>query len=253
MVERDGILRFRQLPCAVDNVAAGRPVPRYVPVLAECSAFDPASLVAWTLLRRGSRLKNPIRERRALPDAQKAGEESPMNRLVLAVATVFALGATAAAAHDYKIGALEIGNPWSRAVPKGGQVAAGYLTIKNTGTAPDRLVGGTSSAAGKVEVHEMSMDKGVMKMRPVSGGLEIKPGETVELKPGSSFHIMMTGLKSPIERGKPFKASLTFEKAGPVEVEFTVVAAGASAPAAAPAGTMPAGMPGMPGMPGMHH
>jgi copper(I)-binding protein len=63
----------------------------------------------------------------------------------------------------------------------------------------------------------------------------------------------MTGLKSPIERGKPFKASLTFEKAGPVEVEFTVVAAGASAPAAAPAGTMPAGMPGMPGMPGMHH
>jgi periplasmic copper chaperone A len=85
-------------------------------------------------------------------------------------------------------------------------------------------------------------------MRPVSGGLEIKPGETVELKPGS-FHIMMTGLKNPIERGKPFKASLTFEKAGPVEVEFTVVAAGASPPAAAPASAMP----GMPGMPGMHH
>jgi copper(I)-binding protein len=229
MVERDGILRFRQLPCAVDNVAAGRPVPRYVPVLAECSAFDPASLVAWTLLRRGSRLKNPIRERRALPDAQKAGEESPMNRLVLAVATVFALGATAAAAHDYKIGALEIGNPWSRAVPKGGQVAAGYLTIKNTGTAPDRLTGGSTPVAGKFEIHEMTMDNGVMRMRPVAGGLVIKPGETLELKP-EAFHIMMMGLKQPIEQGKPFPASLTFEKAGTVDVEFAVQGVGAQAP-----------------------
>jgi periplasmic copper chaperone A len=56
-------------------------------------------------------------------------------------------------------------------------------------------------------------------------------------------------LKQQIERGKPFKASLTFEKAGPVEVEFTVVAPGAPPPAAA----APAGMPGMPGMPGMKH
>jgi len=85
-----------------------------------------------------------------------------------------------------------------------------------------------------------------MKMRPVPEGVEIKPGETVELKP-SSFHIMMMDLKQPIERGKPFKASLTFEKAGPVEVEFMVVAPGATPPAAA-AGTKPSGMPGMPGM-----
>jgi periplasmic copper chaperone A len=159
-------------------------------------------------------------------------------------ACVLSLAAGAAAAQEFKAGALEIDQPWSQATPKGAKVAAGYLTIKNTGTEPDRLVGVTSPAAGKSEIHEMSMDKGVMKMRPVPGGVEIKPGETVELKPGS-FHIMMTGLKNPIERGKPFKASLTFEKAGPVEVEFAVVAAGA----AAPAGTMP----GMPGMPGMHH
>jgi copper(I)-binding protein len=93
------------------------------------------------------------------------------------------------------------------------------------------------------------MDKGVMKMRPVPDGVEIKPGETVELKPGS-FHIMMTDLKKPIERGKPFKASLTFEKAGPVEVEFTVVAQGATPSAAVPAANMPADMHNMPGM---HH
>jgi periplasmic copper chaperone A len=163
-------------------------------------------------------------------------------------ACILLLTAGAAAAQEFKAGPLEIDQPWSRATPKGAKVAAGYLTIKNTGTEPDRLVGVTSPAAGKSEIHEMSMEKGVMKMRPVPGGVEIKPGETVELKPGS-FHIMMTGLKNPIERGKPFKASLTFEKAGPVEVEFTVVAAGASPPAAAPAGTMR----GMPGMPGMHH
>ena len=164
------------------------------------------------------------------------------------MACVLSLAAGAAAAQGFKAGPLEIDQPWSRATPKGAKVAAGYLTIKNTGTEPDRLVGVTSPAAGKSEIHEMSMEKGVMKMRPVPGGVEIKPGETVELKPGS-FHIMMTGLKSPIERGKPFKASLTFEKAGPVEVEFAVVAAGASPPAAASAGTMQ----GMPGMPGMHH
>ena len=152
-------------------------------------------------------------------------------------ACMLSLAAVAATAQEFKAGPLEIDQPWSRATPKGAKVAAGYLTIKNTGTDPDRLLSVTSPAAGKSEIHEMSMDKGVMKMRPVPGGVEIKPGETVELKPGS-FHIMMTGLKNPIERGKPFKASLTFEKAGPVEVEFAVVAAGA----AAPAGTMP-GMP----------
>ena len=159
-------------------------------------------------------------------------------------ACVLALATNLAAAQEFKAGSIEIDNPWSRATPKGAKVAAGYLVIKNSGTDPDRLVGGTSPAAGKVEVHEMSMDKGVMKMRPVSGGLEIKPGETVELKPGS-FHLMMMDLKQQIDKGKPFKASLNFEKAGPIEVEFTVVAPGAAPPLAAtadkPAGAMPAG------------
>jgi periplasmic copper chaperone A len=157
-------------------------------------------------------------------------------------ACLLALATTVAAAQEFKAGAIEIDNPWSRATPKGAKVAAGYLIIKNTGSDPDRLVGGTSPAAGKVEVHEMSMDKGVMKMRPVSGGLEIKPGETVELKPGS-FHLMILDLKQQIENGKPFKASLNFEKAGPVEVQFNVVAPGATPSAAAdkPAGGMPEG------------
>jgi copper(I)-binding protein len=153
-----------------------------------------------------------------------------MKKLGILVAGVIALSSNAQA-YDYKIGALEIDHPWSRAVPKGATVAAGYLTVTNTGTEPDRLVGGSTPVAGKFEIHEMSMDKGVMRMRPVPAGIEIKPGETIELKP-QSFHIMMTGLKQPVEKGKPFKGSLVFEKAGTVEVDFAVEAVGATPKAA---------------------
>jgi len=145
-----------------------------------------------------------------------------------------AILAGAANATDYKAGSLEIDSPWSPAVPRGAKVAAGYMTIKNTGMEPDRLLAISTPVAGKVEIHQMAMDKGVMTMRPLPDGLEIKPGETVDLKP-SSYHLMIMGLKQPIERGKPFKASLNFEKAGPVDVEFMVERLGATSPAAAPA------------------
>ena len=153
--------------------------------------------------------------------------------LFVSLVAVSAISAGAASADDYKLGALEIGQPWSRALPKGATVAAGYLKIKNTGTEPDRLVGGSTPVAGRFEIHEMSMDKGVMKMRPLPSGVEIKPGQTVELKPGAT-HIMMMDVKQPIERGKPFKGSLVFEKAGAVDVDFAVEAVGGT-PAAAPA------------------
>jgi copper(I)-binding protein len=153
-----------------------------------------------------------------------------MKKFGMLVAGVIALSSSAHA-NDYKVGALEIDHPWSRAVPKGATVAAGYLTIKNTGTEPDRLVSGSTPVAGKFEIHEMTMDKGVMRMRPVPAGVVIKPGETVELKP-QSIHIMMTGLKQPIEKGKPFKGSLVFEKAGAVEVDFAVEGVGATPTAA---------------------
>jgi periplasmic copper chaperone A len=168
-----------------------------------------------------------------------------MKKSSLLVASLVALLATVANAKDFKAGDLEIDNPWSRAIPKGASAAAGYMTIKNTGTAPDRLVGISAPVAGKIEVHEMSMDNGVMKMGPVAGGLEIKPGATVELKPGS-FHLMMTNIKQPIEKGKPFTATLTFEKAGTVDVEFAVEGVGATSPAAG-------SMSNMPNMHDMHH
>ena len=143
------------------------------------------------------------------------------------LAAVLALGVNAASAHEYKAGSIEIKHPWSRATPKGSEVAGGYMTLINTGSQPDRLIGGSTPAAGKFEIHEVSMDGGVMKMRPVPNGIEIKPGQTVEFKPGSN-HLMFVGLKKPIEKGKRIKGTLQFEKAGTVEIEYAVEAIGSA-------------------------
>jgi copper(I)-binding protein len=169
-------------------------------------------------------------------------ERYPMNKInLLSVSLITLLMIGVANAKDYKAGVLEIDNPWSRAIPKGASVAAGYMTIKNTGTEPDRLLSASTPVADKIEIHEMTMDHDVMKMRPIRGGLEIAPGATVELKPNSS-HLMIMNVRKPIEKGKPFAASLTFEKAGTVNVEFTVEDIGAQSPATET----------MPNMPHMH-
>jgi hypothetical protein len=164
-----------------------------------------------------------------------------MRTLVGTLAILLAAFGPPADAKDFHAGSLDIAAPWSRATPQGASVAAGYLTIKNTGATADRLVGGASDAAAKFEVHEMSMDGGVMKMRPIQGGLEIKPGETVELKP-QGLHIMFVGLKKPLKQGDHVKATLEFEKAGKVDVDFDVTGMGGPARPAAPSGHS---MPGM--------
>ncbi|MGH6665147.1 MAG: copper chaperone PCu(A)C [Pseudolabrys sp.] len=150
-----------------------------------------------------------------------------MFRTAFIVTAVFAAFAVLPAlAEDVTAGSLKISAPWARATPKGASVGGGYLKITNTGTAPDRLIGGSTDIAKSFEVHEMTMDKGVMKMRPVTGGLEIKPGQTVELKPGG-YHVMLMGLKKQLEKGQHFKATLEFAKAGKVDVNFTVEGVGA--------------------------
>jgi copper(I)-binding protein len=141
------------------------------------------------------------------------------------LAAMLAFAATAASAHEYKAGLLQIQHPWSRATPKGATVAGGYMKIINTGTTPDRLIGGSTLAAPKFEIHEMSMDGGVMKMRMLPKGIEIKPGQTVELKPGG-YHLMFVGITAPLQQGKPVKGTLEFEKAGKIEIEYTVEAIG---------------------------
>jgi copper(I)-binding protein len=148
-----------------------------------------------------------------------------MKSLLLAAAFMLAIGP--AAAHEFKAGSIEIKHPWSRATPKGSEVAGGFMKLINTGTESDRLVGGSTASAGKFEIHEAATEGGVMKMRPLPKGIEIKPGETVELKPGS-YHLMFIGLKEPFEKGKRVKGTLQFEKAGTVDIEYAIEAAGAT-------------------------
>lgn len=161
-----------------------------------------------------------------------------MRSIALSAFALLCLASSVAHAKDYKAGTLEIINPWSRATPKGAGVAAGYMKITNTGTDPDRLMSGSSDVGSAFQIHEMTMENGVAKMRPLTNGLEIKPGQTVEFKP-ESFHIMFVGLKHPLAAGGHVAATLNFEKAGSVKVEYDVLAMGAS-----PGHTMP-GMPGM--------
>ncbi len=128
-----------------------------------------------------------------------------------------------------KAGALQIEAPWLRATPGGAKVAAGYLRITNTGSEPDRLTGATMPLAGRGEVHEMSMQNGVMKMRGLEGGLTIEPGKSVELKPGG-YHLMFLDMKGALKQGETEQVTLTFEKAGSVTVPFPVQGVGAGAP-----------------------
>jgi periplasmic copper chaperone A len=152
--------------------------------------------------------------------------------LALAAMPLAANGAWAA---DYDAGSIHITQPWARATPKGASSGAGYLTVTNNGTAPDRLTCASSDAAAHCQIHTMSMENGVMKMRPVEGGLEIKPGDSVTLKPGG-FHMMLVDLKHPLEAGQMLKATLKFDHAGTIDVDFPIAAIGAPTPGSAAGG-----------------
>ena len=146
-------------------------------------------------------------------------------RRLFLTATVSLL-ALPATAQDYKIGALEITTPWTRATPPSARTGGGFMTITNKGTAADRLVSARSSASDKVEIHEMRMDGNVMRMRELEKGLEIPPGATVMLKPGG-YHIMFMELKAPIAKDAKVPLTLVFEKAGSIDVQLNAEAMGA--------------------------
>jgi copper(I)-binding protein len=146
------------------------------------------------------------------------------------VAVLFALAGAPAHAQETKAGDLVITQAWSRATPGGAKIAGGYLTIENKGSAPDRLISGSGDFAGKVEIHEMAMNNGVMTMRSLDKGLAIEPGKTVKLAPGG-YHLMLMDLKTPLKQGDKVPLTLEFEKAGKVTLSLEVQGVGAQAPA----------------------
>ena len=133
------------------------------------------------------------------------------------------------AAQPARENAIVVEQAWTRATPPGAPVAGGYITLRNRAEHPDRLLSATSPDAKTVEIHSMSMDNGVMRMRRIDDGLAIASKGTLELKPGG-YHLMFIGPKHPFAEGRSITAILRFERAGTRTVRFEVRAIGSAAP-----------------------
>lgn len=154
-----------------------------------------------------------------------------MNRILSgALALLFLVAPIAASAQDvFTLGMLEISGGFSRATLPNAPVGAGYLTITNKGAEDDTLVSASSPIAGMTQIHEMKMEGDVMKMNEVEGGLVIPAGQAVMLAPGG-FHIMFMDLKEPLVENAMVPVTLTFEKAGPIEIQLVVGSVNADEP-----------------------
>ena len=132
----------------------------------------------------------------------------------------------AAASRSYTLGEIEIGSPWARgsSLP-GRQDGAGFFTVTNKGTAYDRLISASSPAAERVEIHAIKVVGDGLRMRERENGLALPPGVTLTLKP-RGYHLLLIGLKAPLELGALMPVTLTFEEAGKIDLELVVAAAG---------------------------
>jgi periplasmic copper chaperone A len=117
-------------------------------------------------------------------------------------------------------GQVEVSDAWIRATPPGAKVAAGYMVVRNKSAQPERLVGGSSPAAAKVQTHVQVKDGDILRMREVNG-FEIPANGSFELKPGGA-HLMLVDPKRPLKEGDKVPVVLKFEKSGEVKVDFEV-------------------------------
>lgn len=157
------------------------------------------------------------------PQAHTRKLRTAFTAAALAFSTLIAVGPTHAA------GPITVENAWTRATAAAQTVGGGFMTIVNGGKTEDRLVSASSPVAAEVQIHDMTMDGGVMRMRQLSDGLAVPAGARVELKP-RSLHLMFMQLKAPLTAGQTVPVTLQFRDAGSVAVQFRVEAMGASAP-----------------------
>lgn len=145
-----------------------------------------------------------------------------MKTITMLTALLLAAGTSGAFAHGYTSGDLAIGHPYAIATPPGATTGGAYLKeIDNHGASPDALVGASSPAADRVEIHDMSMDGNVMRMRQVPS-IAIVPGKPVTMAPGGGYHLMLIGLHHPLAVGDHVPLTLQFQRAGKVDVELHV-------------------------------
>jgi copper(I)-binding protein len=136
------------------------------------------------------------------------------------VAVALPLAAALAAAHGFTLKDLYIGHPYARATPPGARAGGAFFTVENHGAQGDRLIGVASPVAAAAELHTMAMDGTVMRMRAVRA-IDIPAGAKVALQPGG-FHVMLLELKQPLAVGERIPLTLTFERAGTIEVTVNV-------------------------------
>jgi copper(I)-binding protein len=147
-----------------------------------------------------------------------------MKSLIHALALFIGL-CSVAQAQSSSNGSIEIVSPWARATAVSASTGGAFLTIVNKGSTDDRLLSISTPAAGKAELHRTENDNGVAKMTPIDA-LEVKAGHRIALAPGG-YHIMLMGLKAPLKEGESFPLTLTFDKAGTIDVMVKVGKAGA--------------------------
>lgn len=128
----------------------------------------------------------------------------------LLAGTAFAQGSTT----------VRIEQAWARPTVAGQSTGGGYAAITNSGSVADRLVGGSTPAAERVELHSMTMQGDVMRMRQLDA-IDVPAGQQVKLEPGG-LHLMLVGLKAPLKNGSSVPLTLRFEKAGDVPVQLSV-------------------------------
>ena len=146
----------------------------------------------------------------------------PLSRVIAACALVLAFGTSYSLyAQSYKLKDLEVSHAFATPTVAGAPTGAVYLSIANRGKATDRLMGGSTPRAKRVEMHTMSMTGDVMRMREVDG-IEAKAGETLAMSPGMGYHLMLVGLAAPLKAGEKFPMSLRFEKSGSLDIEVSV-------------------------------
>jgi len=137
---------------------------------------------------------------------------------IAAAAVALLLAAGYATAEDKTVGNLTLSDPWARAAKT--QMSAAYVVIQNKGTTQDRLIGASSPAADRVELHTTEMQGDIARMKKLDA-VELPPAQKAEFKPGG-MHIMLIGVKQPLEEGQSIKITLQFEKAGNVELTVAV-------------------------------
>jgi copper(I)-binding protein len=148
--------------------------------------------------------------------------ESNTRLAAIPVVVALFIGAMPALANDYTLGDLRIADPYARPTPPGARTGGAYFTIRNGGNAADRLLRVVSPAAQSIELHSMSMEGNLMKMRAIPA-LDIPAGATVTLGSGG-YHVMLVNLAHPLTVGSSVPLTLTFEKAGSIDVSAPVEA-----------------------------